>query len=72
MIAQFCKLVYINLNLSEDLCKKYFEREIQLWHTYILLYWKNKKEIPKIFLEAFEKCDSEIFSSFFFILKSFQ
>jgi len=43
MMAQFCELISINLNLSEDLVKKYFEGELQLWHT----YWTNEKEIPK-------------------------
>ncbi|XP_022160576.1 uncharacterized protein LOC111040733 [Myzus persicae] len=57
MMAQFCELISINLNLSEDLVKKYFEGELQLWHT----YWTNEKEIPKTSLEAFERCDSETF-----------
>lgn len=57
VITQFRKLIAANLNLSEDSVKKYFEGELQLWHT----YWENEKEIPKTALEAFEKCDSEIF-----------
>ncbi|KAE9545030.1 hypothetical protein AGLY_000573, partial [Aphis glycines] len=36
-------------------------QEVQLWLTYLLPYWKNEKEIPKISLEAFEKCDSGTF-----------
>jgi len=35
MMEQFCELKSINLNLSEELVKKYFDEELQLWHTYI-------------------------------------
>lgn len=33
-MAQFSELIATNLNLSEDLVKKYFEGELQLWYTY--------------------------------------
>jgi len=35
MMAQFYELIGINLNLSEDLVKKYFEGKLQLWHILI-------------------------------------